>query len=393
MNHLAYAGNTAAEVAQKGAPAKTKISLLSKGIAFDLSLFKDFPGTFYDNQYVYGRTSQGALPEHRLPQILRLGDGVVTALLRRRNSPWQLKLEGEIPRLYFGGKYVQDVELPERPPYFGKVLGDGIRSESVIAVAGESTPGFFLYPRCFYFGRGEPCGFCSLKGNRATSGRAMAMDFTEDLVGKATRLFQNTAWKGIPVISISAGTPATDEESMEQVIRLIRAVYDALDPKLPIHALVHPPNDLNLIEQYKRAGLTSIAFNLEVFGRDAFARLCPGKEKFYGYDRWLEALRVARDVFGKYSAFCGLVWGLEPAASTMEGNRYFLENGIGIASNIFHADQHSLMAAYSHPAEELILEVAMNQRQLYAEHPDARTIFPVSMRSTLDWEVKRGDLG
>ena len=376
---------------QKSNPAGVKVSLLSKGIAFDLNLFRDIDDRFYENQYVYGRTSMKVMPSHRLPQILKLGEGVVTAILRREDSPWQLKLRGNIPQLHYDGKHVQDVELPQRPPYFGKLLSDGTQSESIIAVAGESTPGFFLYPRCFYFERGVPCGFCSLRGNRSTSGKGMAMDFTEANIAEATRLFQKTIWKDIPVVSFTAGTPNTDTETREYVIRLIRAVYDALDPKIPIHALVHPPNDLDLVEEYKKAGVTSIAFNIEVFDRETFMRVCPGKDEFYGYDNWFEALNVARDVFGRYMAFGGLVWGLENIESTMEGNRYLIENGIGIASNIFHSDQHSVMARYPHPSEEDILRIIEHQQNLYLEHPDARTIFPLSMRSTVDWEVKRGD--
>jgi len=377
--------------AQKRNPALIKVSLLSKGISFDMDLFRNSKDVFYENQYVYGRTNKGAMPQHRLPQILKLGNGVVTALLRRENSPWQLKLMDSIPQLYYEGRYVQDVELPERPPYFGMLFSDGTPSKSLITVAGESIPGFFLYPRCFYFERGVPCGFCSLKGNRRTSGRNMAMGFTKDNIVDGTRLFQKTEWKVIPIILISAGTAPADKETREHIISLIRTVYEALDPKVPIHALVHPPNDLDLIGEYREAGLTSIAFNLEVFGRETFMRMCPGKHRFYGYDRWLEALNVAKTVFGRYKAFGGLVWGLESAESTMEGNRYFMENGIGIASNIFHADQHSVMAGCPHPSEEMILSIARNQRQLYLEHPDAKTIFPISMRSTVDWEVKRGD--
>jgi hypothetical protein len=371
--------------------AELKVSLLSKGINFDMDLFKDYKKDFYDNQFVYGKTSSGVSPEHRFPQVLVLGDGIISALLRRENSPWNVKREGDDVNLYEDDKYVKTVLLPEKPPYFGRKLSDGTPSESIIAVAGEDTPGFFFYPKCFYFSEGMQCGFCSMKSTRKTVGKRMVSEFTEDNVIEATKLFQKTKWRDIPLISITTGTPATDEETRKYVLKMIKAMHGALEPKIPVHVLAHPPYDLDIIDEYKGAGVTSIAFNLEVFDKELFEKICPGKHKFYGYDNWLKALNRAKDVFGEYNAFCGLLWGLEPTESTIKGNESFLERGIGIASNIFHADPQSVLAKYPHPTEENILRIAEAQHELYLNNPSAKTIFPVSMRSTIDWEIYRGD--
>ena len=126
--------------------AELKASLLSKGIMFDLDMFKHVEIPFYDNQFVYGRTSEHVTPSHRFPQVLRLGDDVIVALLRRENTPWNLRFEDGEVNLYHDKDYVRTVELPERPAYFDRTLNDGTKSESIIAVAGEDTPGFFLYP-------------------------------------------------------------------------------------------------------------------------------------------------------------------------------------------------------------------------------------------------------
>ena len=65
-------------------------------------IFKD---SFYDNQFVYGKTSQHVTPQHKFPQVLELGDEVVVALLRRENSPWNLKVEDQRVNLYFNHRY------------------------------------------------------------------------------------------------------------------------------------------------------------------------------------------------------------------------------------------------------------------------------------------------
>ncbi|MBV8992150.1 MAG: hypothetical protein JO287_00265 [Pseudonocardiales bacterium] len=145
------------------------------------------------------------------------------------------------------------------------------------------------------------------------------------------------------------------------------------------------------MRSYFDAGVTSVAFNLEVFERSAFKEMCPGKEKHYGYEPMLAALEYAVDVFGAYNVFSGFVWGLEGKDTVEKGYRWCLERGIGVSSNVFHADQGSVFAKRPHPTSEFVHELCVLQSEFYLEFPGARPIFPVSMRSTLDWEIHRGD--
>ena len=231
-----------------------------------------------------------------------------------------------------------------------------------------------------------------MKNTRRTVGKYMVSEFTEENIREATQLFQNTPWRNIPLVSITMGTPRTDEESRKNVIEPIRWMYEELDPSVPIHLLAHPPNNFDLIEEYKEAGVTSIAFNIEVYDRERFQEICPGKTKFYGYDKWEKALMQAKAVFGEYQVYCGLVWGLESPESSIAGHEHFLEKGIGIASNVFHSDPRSILGKYPQPSEEQILQIARAESEIYRANPNVGTIFSVSMRSTLDWEIHRGDL-
>ncbi len=375
----------------KGTAARLKVAALCHGLSFPADMFQSIKKPFYDNQYVYGRTSRNVVRSHRVPQALRVGHGAITAVLRREMSPWTLHLQGNQVVVKHNGKYVRVVELPDRPGYFGKVLSDGQRSEDFIAVAGEVTPGFFVYPECHYFPDGKPCKFCSLKHARKTAGKTMAHRFDLEVVAEATRLFQQTKWKDIPIISIATGTFPDNDEGVMYTSCIVRAIHDALDPKIPIHVLTMPPDNLDLIEELYIAGTTSIAFNLEVFDRDTFIDICPGKQHFYGYDKMLDALIHASEVFGPYNAFCGFVWGLEPIHSVVAGYEWCLDHRISVSSNVFHSDQGSVFAKRPHPSEEFVLSLCSIQSDMYKQYSSARSIFPVSMRSTLDWEIHRGD--
>jgi len=259
-----------------------KVSLLSEGIDFDIDLFRNIKELFYDNQFVYGKTSSHVTPKHRFPQVILLRHNVIVAILRRENSPWKLKLKNEHIHLYYKNNFIQIIHLPERPRYFDKELSDGTKSESIIAVAGENTPGFFLYPKCFYFSSGDQCKFCSMEGTRKTVGKYMTSNFTRENLIEATDLFINTKWRDIPLISITTGTCKSDDETMTHIIEPLYNIQEVLKKDINIHLLAHPPNDFKLIDEYKKAGVTTIAFNLEVFDRNIFQNICSGKNIHYG---------------------------------------------------------------------------------------------------------------
>lgn len=371
--------------------AKLKMNLLCRGLDFTLDTFKGIKRPFYANQYVYGRTSRGADRIHQLPQVLGLGNGVISAVFQRNGSPWKIKVKDERVFLFHESEAIDELKLPEQPAYFGKILSNGQRSEDFIAVAGEATPGFFIYPECYYFSAGMPCRFCSLHHTRKTAGKKMATQFRLDIVSEAVKLFQSIPWKKIPIISVTTGTFSDNNDGARYTARIIKSIYNALNPKIPIHILAMPPDSIELIELYREAGASSIAFNIEVFDRSLFKNICPGKNKLFGYDKILNSLEYAVNIFGPYNTFCGFVWGLESLESLLEGYRWCLDRGISISSNVFHADQGSMFAKRKHPNEEYVLELCEAQTALYKEFPNARPIFPVSMRSTLDWEIHRGD--
>lgn len=369
----------------------TKISLISNGLDFGLDMFVPRSERYYENTYGYCITNREVKREHRLPQVLLLGDDLVVSCLRRPGSPWSLRFDGDDLDLYHDGRFHQRVELPEALPFFGKTLSDGVRTDDVISAYGAVTPGFFLYPDCHYFDGGNQCRFCSLRRARNTVGRPLVKEFPRERIMETTRIIQHSGWD-IPMITNTCGTPLDDEGVRRTILEPLRAIYEACDPKIKIHLLAHPPHDFSLIDEFRAAGVTSIAFNIEVYDRARFAEVCPGKDAFYGYDKWWEALEYAKDVFGAYDVYCGLVWGVEPIESSMRGMEDIVDRGIGIATNVFHADPGTAMARHPQPTVDEITALAEFEAELYRRYPAARTIYDVSMRNTIDWELRNGYL-
>ncbi len=81
-------------------------------------------------------------------------------------------------------------------------------------------------------------------------------------------------------------------------------------------------------------------FNLEVWGKELFASVCPGKQRYIGWEKWLESLYAGAELFGKGNVYTALVCGveLEPEhggmtveagiANAMRGARELLAHGV-----------------------------------------------------------------
>lgn len=368
---------------------RDKISIISHGINYDYEMFADTHLKYYENTYGYCITNEGVERRHRIPQVLNLPDDLVVSVLRRDNSPWTLQFENDALRLFYNGEYRYDIGLPDPLPFFGKVLSDGTRTEDLISAYGAKTPGFFFYPDCYYFTESKACTFCSLREARKTVARPLEKKFTRQRMLEATTFIMNSGWD-IPMITNTCGTPTSDEVTRKLIIEPLKAINERKGEKTKMHLLAHPPNDFKIFYEFKEAGVTSIALNLEIYDRKSFKEICPGKDQLYGYDKWWDSLEFAKDVFGAYEVYCGLIWGLEPIASSKEGMEEILSRQIGLATNVFHSDPGTPLASHPQPTEAEIFELAAYEDGLYKKYQDAKTIYDISMRNTIDWEIHNG---
>jgi hypothetical protein len=84
-----------------------------------------------------------------------------------------------------------------------------------------------------------------------------------------------------------------------------------------------PHRDLTRYDALRKLGLNRVSFCFEVFDRDAFRDICPGKNAEYGLDFYLEAIRYCAALGKKGPARepwvtnGEIIAGLEPAASSI----------------------------------------------------------------------------
>jgi hypothetical protein len=101
------------------------------------------------------------------------------------------------------------------------------------------------------------------------------------------------------------------------------------------------------MRQLKDLGVRGACFNLEVWDKAQFERVCPGKAKYVGRDRWLRSLEEAAEVFGHNEVMSAFVGGVEldgegaftspeqSLASHQEAAEYLIPRGIQPVFSLF----------------------------------------------------------
>ncbi len=108
------------------------------------------------------------------------------------------------------------------------------------------------------------------------------------------------------------GGSLTDwREEGERFLQLARAVKEINHENVPVTlgsgAL---PDDL-LQQFYDDALVDNVCFNLEVWSEPLFAKICPGKNRYVGYDKWIASLETAVSLWGRGRVYSAMVAGIE----------------------------------------------------------------------------------
>jgi uncharacterized radical SAM superfamily protein len=137
---------------------------------------------------------------------------------------------------------------------------------------------------------------------------------------------------GITYVDFNTGhyTGDTYLDILEPYIERIKA-----ETNLLIGVQTPPHHDLSRYDKLKKMGVNRVSFCFEIWDRDRFVEVCPGKHREYGLDRYLEAVRYCADLGKKSGPFSFDPWvsngeiiaGLEPAEKSIQAIDWITEVG------------------------------------------------------------------
>ncbi len=288
-----------------------------------------------------------------LPDDFRLPGGTVVQFRKNSRSPYVVKKESSGLVLTKGEEIITGLEWLKRPDFYSCQTSDGVPMTKVAQIGGEDN--FFVCYNnfCSHWLDKKQCLFCNLVTTKKTYRSVLSSKKLHQIGEAAQAAFAEGAANHV---LLTGGCYPGEDETVKvcKIIKTIRE-YTGLK-KVPGCLLASPPPDLQEIERIYESGIGGIGYSLEIWDRRLFSGICPGKDERPGYDKFLETLTYAADVFGRGNVFCAFVTGIEPRDSLLEGVEFMARRGIYSLCFIWSPAPGSRLEGHRTPGSDWYVE-------------------------------------
>lgn len=252
----------------------------------------------------------------------------------RINAPINVNLSSLSPFSldYIEDKYVlyyYDTKISEVQLEFAKSIRDlktknGYAYKSIAFISGDRLR---IKPEqgCYFKAHGIGCQFCPENmGKYSSNGYSM-----EDIQEVIDYCIENEDFRHI-LIGGGSADPITDENKIIAV-----ADYIHSQTNMPIYLMSLPPNELEYIDKYVNAGISEIAFNIEIYDREIALDYMPGKGKIT-LEKYILSLKRACDLINHNgNVRTMLMAGMEPIENTLMAIEILAKAGIQPMISVF----------------------------------------------------------
>jgi hypothetical protein len=289
--------------------------------------------------------------EKPVPAAFRTPLGLNVSVTPNPDSDYAIEYSGGRFLLTRKGHLLYDrLEFEKRPLYYDRKTSDGKWMKDVVSIVTNGCAAVWYSNECAFRRRDESCLFCATGVGEGNIFLKKSAQIAESV--KAA-FDEGVGWR----IDFTGGVIPQRRE-IDYYTDAIRAIRETLGRSdLIAAACIAAPRDLAVVKQLKEAGFSIITMNIEIWDKNIFRALCPGKERTVGWDNWVRALEFAAGVFGFGQVRCNFVTGFEPRRKTLEGIEYLASVGVIGNANIFHSAPGTPLEGHRCPTPEWNLEL------------------------------------
>ena len=194
---------------------------------------------------------------------------------------------------------------------------------------------------CYFKNKQMGCHFCGIEG-----GDTFSMTDIKEVLDT----YKNVSEIQHFLVGGGSFNPSDDFHKVLQIVRYIRETF-----KRNIYLMSIPPIDATILFKLKDAGVTEVAFNLEIYDRIRAKKIMPGKGNI-PFKRYDTAFQTAVNIWGKNgNVRSALIVGLEPKESTIQGIEYLCSIGVSPILALFKPDEN--MEDYLAPSSDEVLYI------------------------------------
>lgn len=261
-----------------------------------------------------------------LPNDMLLPYGLYVDVRYNPNSSFRVHKSGDTIILLKNNIEICEVRWPNRPDFYDKKTRSGELMKKVASMRGDCGLRVCFDNACTYYGKDEQCKFCNIVPARQRNrNHVVTIKEAEDIYDVVKEAMIDN-----PVCSHLAMTAgAAKDDGLGNLPEILEKLKPLLAQKnFPIVTAITATRNKEETEYLCSTGISSVAFNLEIWDEELFKQICPGKDRRVGRERWIESLKEARDLLKPARALSSFVVGLEPEESVLEGINYLSSEGI-----------------------------------------------------------------
>lgn len=306
-------------------PALLKLDLYCKGARLDPSFSVEDAG---GRKILRTRAGLGSGLEVILPKGLWTNVPVVEDFAG--SSPYEVRpfggAESDLVEFRRDGEFISTAQLSPRPAWYAKKTSSGRAMTSIGSLQGTYL-GIYPGSVCAFWTRDtrSNCHFCSVGLNLG------ADDSREKTIQDILEVVRTAREESrITYVDLNAGHQE-DESYLDLLEPIVARIKKETGLLVGIQAPPH--SDLSRYDRMRAAGLNRVSFCFELFDRECFERVCPGKAQTYGLDRYLAAIDYCTKLGARGPATepwvtnGELIAGLEPPESTIAAIDWLVERG------------------------------------------------------------------
>ena len=386
-----------------------KTEALRQGVSFSqnaLNAFKDIDTSF--KGYFLFSYDRGKMVTHdeKIPDHCSLKrDDTPIQLRTYDNTPYVIDAIDSKFYLTENKELIEEIYFHPSAKFHSQKLEDGTPMRSIVDCPGTDLLFVTVNKYCEMFKDNLQCQFCDFVPTtvaQSKSGEKIIVHKKPEQVAEVLAVALKEA--RFRHLFITGGTILSEFQGKTQIeyyCEHLNAIRKRLKVWYPANFQIGAVQE----DDWKRIYDTGVGYvnpNMEVWDRRLFEIICPGKNKYVGYDEWIKRMIKAVDIFGPGRILPNFVVGIEMSKpngftdvdqavkSILGGFDFLMSNGVLPRMDLWCIEPNAILGPQDPPPLEYFLKVGKGYTELRRKHgfdpPGANSRGSYGIDCLYDWD-------
>ncbi len=329
--------------------------------------------------------------DKKAPEEIKVSGGhfqlapTVISTRNNPNSPYVVRLFENKPHLFLENVDLGELEYPPVPSWYRHRTKNGkLPSEIAPVIEWGYLIYLTVFRNCQYFGKEEECAFCDINHNyrqQRNAGRPYTgVKDIEDILEVLSWIDKEDTVA--QVYTITGGSVLTNLKKKSEV-EFYLEYPTAIESQFPnrwMGKLVAQAFEKEDCKRFAEAGIQVYHPNYEVWDKNLFEKICPGKSKWIGRETWIRRIVESAEIFGPSHVIPNFVagvelsepWGFETVeeaiASTSEGLDFFMSKGIMPRFTAWCPEPYTTLGTQAGPPLRYFCELLTSWKEIFEKY-------------------------